>query len=106
MGDRFRKLVGDFAEMNGIPLLRLAKPDRSRWDDRKLDHVRPYIDLAEHQGRVGVVAIVAAQEIQKVFMGYERGKGTHGKAVNFGFDKADRAVTVYYLSVGGPPVKG
>jgi len=102
MGDRFRKLVGDFAEMNDIPLLRLAKPDRSRWDDRKLDHVRPYIDLADQQGRAGVVAIVAAQEIQKVFMGYERGKGRHGKAVNFGFDKADRAVTVYYFYIVDP----
>jgi hypothetical protein len=32
-------------------------------------------------------------------MGYQRGKDTHGKAVNFGFDKADRAVTVYYFYV-------
>jgi hypothetical protein len=40
-----------------------------------------------------------AQEVQKVFMGYQRGKDTHGKAVNFGFDKADRAVTVYYFYV-------
>jgi hypothetical protein len=46
-----------------------------------------------------VVAIVAAQEVQKVFMGYQRGKDTHGKAVNFGFDKADRAVTVYYFYI-------
>jgi hypothetical protein len=46
-----------------------------------------------------VVAIVVAQEVQKVFMGYQRGKDTHGKAVNFGFDKADRAVTVYYFYV-------
>jgi hypothetical protein len=27
-------------------------------------------------------------------MGDQRGQATHGKAVNFGFDKADRAVTV------------
>jgi hypothetical protein len=46
-----------------------------------------------------VVAVVAAQEVQKVFMGYQRGKDTHGKAVNFGVDKADRAVTVYYCYV-------
>jgi hypothetical protein len=39
---------------------------------------------------------------QKAFMGYERGKGTHGKAVNFGFDKADRAVTVYYFYLFDP----
>lgn len=45
------------------------------------------------------MAIVVAQEVQKVFMGYQRGKDTHGKAVNFGFEKADRAVTVYYFYV-------
>jgi hypothetical protein len=81
----------------GHPLLHLKRPDRTRWDDRKLDHVRPHLEQAQRDGRYGVVAIVAAQEVQKVFMGYQRGKDTHGKAVNFGFDKADRAVTVYYF---------
>ncbi len=99
IGDRFRQAVTAFAEANDIPLLRLKRPDRTRWDDRKLDHVRPHLEQAERQGRYGVVAIVAAQEVQKVFMGYQRGKDTHGKAVNFGFDKADRAVTCYYFYV-------
>ncbi len=31
--------------------------------------------------------------------GLPAGKDTHGKAVNFGFDKADRAVTCYYFYV-------
>src|SRR6266704_2749141 len=99
IGDRFRQAVAAFAEANDIPLLRLKRPDRTRWDDRKLDHVRPHLEQAERQGRDGVVAIVVTQEVQKVFMGYQRGKDTHGKAVNFGFDKADRAVTVYYFYV-------
>ncbi len=99
IGDRFRAEVKAFAEAGGIPLLHLKRPDRTRWDDRKLDHVRPHLEAAEREGRTGVVAIVAAQEIQKVFMGYARGKGEHGKAVNFAFDKADRAVTVYYFYV-------
>jgi hypothetical protein len=99
IGDRFRQAVAAFAEGQGIPLLRLKRPDRTRWDDRKLDHVRPHLEQAQRDGRYGVVAIVAAQEVQKVFMGYQRGKDTHGKAVNFGFDKADRAVTVYYFYV-------
>jgi hypothetical protein len=99
IGDRFRQAVAAFAQEQGIPLLRLKRPDRTRWDDRKLDHVRPHLEQAQRQGRHGVVAIVAAQEVQKVFMGYQRGKDTHGKAVNFGFDKADRAVTVYYFYV-------
>jgi hypothetical protein len=99
IGGRFRQAVAAFAEANDVPLLRPKRPDRTRWDDRKLDHVRPHLEQAEREGRCGVVAIVAAQEVQKVFMGYQRGKDTHGKAVNFGFDKADRAVTVYYFYV-------
>ena len=42
IGNRFRTEVKRFADREGIPILRLKKPDRSRWDDRKLDHVRPY----------------------------------------------------------------
>ena len=49
-----------------MPVLRLKKPDRTRWDDRKLDHVRPYLE-GRGRGRYGVVAIVAAQEFQWVF---------------------------------------
>jgi hypothetical protein len=99
IGDRFRQAVAAFAQEQDIPLLHLKRPDRTRWDDRKLDHVRPHLEQAQRDGRYGVVAIVAAQEVQKVFMGYQRGKDTHGKAVNFGFDKADRAVTVYYFYI-------
>src|SRR5213593_3348769 len=39
IGDRFSNAVRSFAEINGIPVLHLNTPDRSRWDDRKLDHV-------------------------------------------------------------------
>ena len=62
------------ARDNDVPVLHLAKPDRTRWDDRKLDHVRPYFEAAERAGHYGVVAIVAAQEFQWVFMGYDRTK--------------------------------
>src|SRR6478672_951104 len=99
MGERFRERVKAFADEQGVPLLRLKRPDRTRWDDRKLDHVRPLLEDAEREGRQGVVAVVSTQEVQKVFMGYARGTGEHGKAVNFGFDKADRAVTVYYFYI-------
>ena len=44
-----------------------SRPDRSRWDDRKLDHVRVYLEAAERERRFGVVAIVACQEFQWVF---------------------------------------
>ena len=94
IGDRFRNAVRSFAEINGIPLLHLNTPDRSRWDDRKVDHVLEYVDKATQPG---VVAIVVAQEVQKVFMGYRRRPKTDGP--QFGFDKADRRVTVYYFYI-------
>jgi hypothetical protein len=97
IGDRFRDAVRTFAEINGIPLLRLNTPDRSRWDDRKVDHVRAYTETATAPG---VVAIVVAQEVQKVFMGYRRPSLTG--APQFGFDKADRRVTVYYFYILDP----
>lgn len=62
IGNRFRREVKAFAAEHGIPILALKKPDRSRCDDRKLDHVRPYLERAEREGRFGVVAIVASQE--------------------------------------------
>jgi hypothetical protein len=68
IGDRFREAVAAFAQERGVPLLRLKRPDRTRWGDRKLDHVRPHLEQAQREGRCGVVAIVAAQEVQKVFM--------------------------------------
>ncbi|MBV9595928.1 MAG: hypothetical protein JOZ87_03630, partial [Chloroflexi bacterium] len=92
IGDRFRDAVRIFAESNNIPVLQLNTPDRSRWDDRKVDHVRDYIDAATQPG---VVVIVVAQEVQKVFMGYTRKCKTDSP--QFGFQKADRRVTVYYF---------
>ena len=96
IGNRFRRDVRRFAERRGIPVLRLKKPDRTRWDDRKLDHVRPYLDAAEADGRFGVVAIVSAQEFQWVFSGRDsRGSG-------FSFFKEQRRVGVYYFYVIDP----
>lgn len=60
IGDRFVRAVKAFAAENGIPVLRVKGPDRSRWDDRKIDHVGPYVDAAERENRFGLVAIVAA----------------------------------------------
>jgi len=97
IGDRFREAVRTFAETNGIPVLQLNTPDRSRWDDRKVDHVRDYIDTATQPG---VVVIVVAQEVQKVFMGYTRRCKTGSP--QFGFNKADRRVTVYYFYILDP----
>jgi hypothetical protein len=100
IGNRFRRDVKAFAATNDVPLLHLAKPDRSRWDDRKVDHVRPYVDAAEAAGRFGVVAIVATQEFQWVFGGRNR-SDTPG-VVCFEFTKSSRRVGTFYFYVLDP----
>ena len=100
IGNRFRRDVKAFAATNQIPVLALKKPDRSRWDDRKLDHVRPYLDAAERDGRFGVVAIVVAQEFQWVFNATKH-TGTGG-GIWFEFTKAERRVGIYYFYVLDP----
>ena len=96
IGNRFRRDVDGYAKAHGVPLLHLAKPDRSRWDDRKLDHVRPYLARAEAAGTFGVVAIVAAQEFQWVFSATKK---TNGAAVWFDWHKAERRVSCYYFYI-------
>jgi hypothetical protein len=100
IGNRFRREVKAFAASNQIPVLALKKPDRSRWDDRKLDHVRPYLDAAERDGRFGVVAIVVAQEFQWVFNATKRTGGAGG--IWFEYAKAERRVGIYYFYVLDP----
>jgi hypothetical protein len=97
IGERFRREVARFAERDHIPLLHLKRPDRTRWDDRKLDHGRPDLERAT---RPGVVAIVAAQEFQKVFVGVNR--STKPGVACFDFPKVDRRVSVYYFYVLDP----
>jgi hypothetical protein len=43
-GNKFGRDVSRFAEEHEIPMLHLEKPDRTGWDDRKLDHVQPYLE--------------------------------------------------------------
>ncbi|MDQ3643296.1 MAG: hypothetical protein M3450_17980 [Actinomycetota bacterium] len=56
--------------------------------------MRPYLEKATAPG---VVAIGMAQEFQSVFTGYER--PTRPGTARFGFEKADRRVSVYYVYV-------
>ena len=100
IGNRFVRDVKKFAATNDIPILRLAKPDRSRWDDRKIDHVRPHVEAAEAAGRFGVVAIVAAQEFQWVFGG--RNRSEVAGVASFDFTKSSRRVGTYYFYVLDP----
>jgi hypothetical protein len=99
IGNRFRREVKAFAASAGAPVLQLKKPDRSRWDDRKLDHVRPHLERAQREGRFGVAAIVAAQEFQWVFTATKK---TAGSAVWFDWRKTERRVGTYYFYVWDP----
>jgi hypothetical protein len=97
IGNRFRREVKAFAAASGVPILQLRKPDRSRLDDRKLDHIRPYLERAEAEGRTGVVAIVSAQEYQWVFSARDRSAGQG--LPSFAFDKEERRVGTYYFYI-------
>jgi len=93
IGNRFRREVDAFAKARQVPILHLKKPDRSRWDDRKMDHVRPYFERAEKAHRYGVVAIVAAQEFQWVFSATK--KTGSGAGVWFDWHKEQRRVGAF-----------
>jgi hypothetical protein len=101
IGNRFRTAVKRFAAERKIPILELTKRDRGDWGDRKLDHVRPYLEAAERERRFGVVAIVQGQELQWVFSGRNRRKQP-GARPNFEFFKEDRRVGVYYFYILDP----
>jgi hypothetical protein len=94
IGERFRAAVGRFAADNGVPVVRFAK------DQRKAEVMRPLLEAAQAAGRPGVVAIGVAQEFQRVFCGYDRGRadGQPGPP-RYGFEKADRRVSCYYFYI-------
>jgi hypothetical protein len=94
IGDRFRAAVARFAKTDQIPLVRFGK------DQRKAEVMRPYLEAAQAAGRPGVVAVGVAQEFQRVFSGYDRGRadGQPGPP-RYGFEKAERRVSCYYFYV-------
>jgi hypothetical protein len=94
IGERFRAAVTRFAKAQGIPVVRFAN------GQRKAEVMRPYLEAAAHDGVSKVVAIGVAQEFQRVFCGYDRGRadGQPGPP-RYGFEKADRRVSCYYFYV-------
>jgi hypothetical protein len=88
IGDRFRAETRRFARDHEIPMLKLGSPDRSRWDDRKLDHVWPHMEAAEREGRFGVVAIVVAEEFQRVWSARNRSEKPGVASLDFFWQKA------------------
>ena len=100
IGDRFRAETRRFVRARGIPVLRLASPDRSRWDDRKLDHVRPHLERAEREGRFGLVALVVAEEFQRVWSARNRSQKPGVASLEFFWEK--RRVGAYYFYILDP----
>ncbi len=95
IGNRLRREVHAFAEEHDVLILKLKKVDRTRFDDRKIDHVRSYMDKAEHQGRFSGAAVVSAQEFQWVFGGKDRAEP--GGRLDFELIRPERRVGVYYI---------
>jgi len=100
ISNRFRAQTRRFVRDSGIPVLRLAAPDRRRWDDRKLDHVRPYLEAAEREGRFGVVALVVCEEFQRVWSARNRSRKPGVASLDFFFEK--RRVGAYYFYILDP----
>jgi hypothetical protein len=90
IGDGFRRAVRSFADANQIPVIKFAK------GDRKIAKMRPYLARQEKTGRSGVAAIGWAQEFQRVATCTVT-EARNGGAPHFGWDRADRRVTCYYI---------
>ncbi len=100
IGDRFRTETRRFVRERKIPVVRLAAPDRSRWDDRKLDHVRPHLQRAEREGRYGVIALVVCEEFQRVWSARNRSHKPGVASLEFFWEK--RRVGAYYFYILDP----
>jgi hypothetical protein len=92
IGEKFRKDMKDWAQANGIPLVRF------RAADRKADVMAPYLQAAAATGRSQVVAVGCAQEFQLVWTARKRDTGP-GKPPQFSFTREQRRVSVFYLYI-------
>ena len=92
IGDHFRRAARSFADANQIPMIKFAK------GDRKIDKMRPYLARQEATGRSGVAGIGWAQEFQRVAT-CTITEARNGGAPHFGWDRAERRVTCYYVYV-------
>ena len=92
IGDQFRRSVRSFADANQIPMIRFAK------GERKIEKMTPYLARQEKTGRSGVAAIGWAQEFQRVAT-CTTTEARHAGAPHFGWGRADRRVTCYYVYV-------
>jgi hypothetical protein len=92
IGEKFRKDIKDWAQANGVPVIRFAA------GERKADVMAPYLDAAAGSGRSQVAAIGCAQEFQLVWTARKRDTDPGG-CPQFSFTKEQRRVSVFYVYI-------
>jgi len=92
IGEKFRRDIKDWAQANGIPLIRFAA------GDRKADVMAPYLQAAAATGRSQVAAVGCAQEFQLVWTARKRATDP-GRCPQFSFTKEQRRVSVFYVYI-------
>src|SRR6266851_2186234 len=92
IGDKFRKDIKDWAQANGIPVIRFKA------GERKADVMAPYLGAAAASGRSQVAAIGCAQEFQLVWTARKRDTDPGG-CPQFSFTKEQRRVSVFYVYI-------
>ena len=92
IGAKFRRDIKDWAQANGIPVIRFKA------GERKADVMAPYLDAAAAAGRSQVAAIGCAQEFQLVWTARKRDTDPGG-CPQFSFTKEQRRVSVFYVYI-------
>ena len=91
IGEKFRQDIRDWAQANGIPVIRFTA------GQRKAEVMAPYLDAAV-AGRSQVVAVGCAQEFQLVWTARKRDTDPGG-CPQFSFTKEQRRVSVFYIYI-------
>ena len=92
IGEKFRRDIRDWAQANGIPLIRFTA------GERKADVVAPYLDAAAAAGCSQVVAVGCAQEFRLVWTARKRDTDPGG-CPQFSFTREQRRVSVFYVYI-------
>ena len=92
IGQKFRRDVRDWAQANGIPVIRFAA------GERKADVMAPHLQAAAAACRSQVVALGCAQEFQLVWTARKRDTDPGGRP-QFSFTKEHRRVSVFYVYI-------
>jgi hypothetical protein len=92
IGEKFRREIRDWAQANGIPVIRFKA------GERKADVMAPYLQAAAATGRSQVAAVGCAQEFQLVWTARKRDTDP-GRCPQFSFTREQRRVSVFYVYI-------